>query len=193
MQNPRGARWQDHRAPPKYNITIGSAEQNDLTLMDDTVSRHHCRIFQEGSSYVVQDQGSTNGTFVNDVRIKGAYLKPGYVIEFVNTRLQFQSSMKKCTSTSADERFGDIIGASRDMRSIFGILEKIAPSDATVVIEGETAQVGSCRQYDSQKIPTFRKPFIVFDCSAVPANLIESELFGHEKGSHAIMARPGLF
>ena len=146
---------------------------------------------------MVQDQGSTNGTFVNDVRIKGAYLKPGYVIELGNTRLQFQSFNEEVhINPLADERFGDIIGASRDMRSIFGILEKIAPSDATVVIEGETGTgkevVANTIHKKSQRS---EKPFIVFDCSAVPANLIESELFGHEKGSFtgAIMARPGLF
>ena len=179
------------------DISIGSADENILSLTDDTVSRHHCRIFMAGSSYLIQDLNSTNGTFVNQVRIKEAYLKPGCTIEVGNTLVQFQSFDEEVhINPLSDERFGDIIGASRDMRGIFGILAKIAPSDATVVIEGETGTgkevVANTIHKKSRRAD---KPFIVFDCSAVPANLIESELFGHEKGSFtgAIMARPGLF
>jgi transcriptional regulator with GAF, ATPase, and Fis domain len=181
----------------QVDITIGSAEDNDIALTDDTVSRNHCRIYQAGNSYLVQDLGSTNGTFVDQVRIKEAYLKPGSTVELGNTSVQFQSYDEEIhISPLSDERFGDIIGASRDMRSIFGVLEKISPSDATIVIEGETGTgkevVANTIHKKSRRVD---KPFIVFDCSAVPANLIESELFGHEKGSFtgAIMARPGLF
>jgi transcriptional regulator with GAF, ATPase, and Fis domain len=181
----------------QVDITIGSAEDNSIALTDDTVSRNHCRIYQAGTSYLVQDLGSTNGTFVNQVRIKEAYLKPGCTVELGNTRVQFQSYDEEVhINPLSDERFGDIIGSSRDMRSIFGILEKIAPSDVTVIIEGETGTgkevVANTIHKKSRRAD---KPFIVFDCSAVPANLIESELFGHEKGSFtgAIMARPGLF
>ncbi|MEE2755304.1 MAG: sigma 54-interacting transcriptional regulator [Myxococcota bacterium] len=179
------------------DITLGSSEDNTVTVADDTVSRNHCRIYQAGSSYLVQDLSSTNGTFVNQVRVKEAYLKPGCTIELGNTRIQFQSFDEEVhINPLSDERFGDIIGASRDMRAIFGILEKISPSDATVIIEGET---GTGKEVVAntihKKSRRAEKPFIVFDCSAVPANLIESELFGHEKGSFtgAIMARPGLF
>ena len=62
-------------------VSFGTMDENDITLVDDTVSRNHCRIYQEGSSYVIQDLESTNGTFVNEVRIKEAYLKPGCTIE----------------------------------------------------------------------------------------------------------------
>ncbi len=178
-------------------VSFGTMEDNDVTLVDDTVSRNHCRIYQEGSSYVIQDLESTNGTFVNEVRIKEAYLKPGCTIELGNSRIQFHSFDEEVQITPlADERFGDIIGASREMRRIFGVLDKIAPSDVTVVIEGET---GTGKEVVAntihKKSSRADKPFIVFDCSAVPANLIESELFGHEKGSFtgAVVSRPGLF
>ena len=118
-------------------------------------------------------------------------------IELGNSRLQFQSFDEEVhINPSASDRFGDIIGSSKDMRKIFGILEKIAPTDTTIVIEGET---GTGKEVVAntihKKSNRADKPFIIFDCSAVPANLIESELFGHEKGSFtgAIMARPGLF
>ena len=62
------------------NITVGAMEDNDLVLEDDTVSRYHCRIYQDENSYLIQDQESTNGTFINRVRIKEAYLKPGCTV-----------------------------------------------------------------------------------------------------------------
>src|SRR5690606_29224602 len=82
------------------------------------------------------------------------------------------------------------------MREIFGVLDKIAPTSATVVIEGET---GTGKEVVAQTIHDLSKrakePFIVFDCGAVPESLIESELFGHEKGSFtgAVTTRKGLF
>src|SRR4051812_38609563 len=62
------------------SVAIGAMEDNDLVLHDETVSRYHCRIVQEGNSYVLVDLGSTNGTFVNRVRVKEAFLKPGCTI-----------------------------------------------------------------------------------------------------------------
>ncbi|MCA9537979.1 MAG: sigma 54-interacting transcriptional regulator [Myxococcales bacterium] len=178
-------------------VTLGSMDDNDVVIDDDTVSRYHCRLYQEENAYVLLDLGSTNGTFVNNVRIKEAYLAPGCTVELGNTRINFQSFDEEVhIRPSPEERFGEIIGANVQMRKIFGILEKIAPSDTTVVIEGET---GTGKEVVANTIhrQSYRaeKPFVVFDCSAVPANLIESELFGHEKGSFtgAIMARPGLF
>jgi transcriptional regulator with GAF, ATPase, and Fis domain len=94
------------------------------------------------------------------------------------------------------ERCGDIIGRNVRMREIFGMIEKIAPTGATVVIEGETGTGKEVVAQTIHKLSTRRKkPFVVLDCGAVPESLIESELFGHEKGSFtgAIMTRQGLF
>ena len=118
---------------------MGSQPDNDLVLSDDTVSRNHCRLYQEGSAYVLRDLDSTNGSFINKVRIKEAYLKPGCTVELGNSRLQFHSFDEEVQiRPSTEERFGSIIGTNVQMRKIFGILEKISPTDTTVVIEGET-------------------------------------------------------
>src|SRR5688572_1089543 len=61
----------------KGEIRIGAMDDNDIVLRDDTVSRYHCKIIQEETAYVLIDLGSTNGTFVNRVRIREAFLKPG--------------------------------------------------------------------------------------------------------------------
>ncbi|MBL8784476.1 MAG: sigma 54-interacting transcriptional regulator [Deltaproteobacteria bacterium] len=178
-------------------VTLGAMDDNDIVVDDDTVSRYHCRISQDDDAWVIQDLGSTNGTFVNRVRIKEAFLKPGCLVTVGKTDVRFQSLDERVEITPANrDRFGRIVGTSIRMREIFGILEKIAPSGVTVVIEGETGTgkevVARTIHEASRRID---KPFVVFDCGAVPENLIESELFGHEKGSFtgAIMARQGLF
>lgn len=178
-------------------FTIGSKEDNEVTLDDDTVSRRHCRIAHQDDSYVVEDLGSTNGTFINGVRIQKAFLEPGSILAVGNSRIEFNPVDEEVSiEPSSDEQFGGIVGKSVEMREIFGILERIAPTDATVVIEGET---GTGKEIVAQTIhersPRSDEPFVVFDCGAVPESLVESELFGHEKGSFtgAVMSREGLF
>ncbi len=181
----------------KSEITVGAMDDNDLVLRDDTVSRYHCKIVQEGESYVLVDLDSTNGTFINRVRIREAFLKPNCTIALGKTQIKFLPLDERVrVLPSSRNRYSDIIGQDVKMREIFGVLEKISPTDTTVVIEGET---GTGKEVVARSIHgtslRAERPFMVFDCGAVPENLIESELFGHEKGSFtgAIMTRQGLF
>ncbi len=178
-------------------VAIGAMDDNDVVVDDDTVSRYHCRIYSDDNSYLVQDLGSTNGTYVNRVRIREAFLKPGCALTVGKTDVRFQSLDERVEIQPVNrDKFGRIVGKSVRMREIFSILEKIAPTGVTVVIEGET---GTGKEVVARTIHEASRrakgPFVVFDCGAVPENLIESELFGHEKGSFtgAIMARQGLF
>ena len=178
-------------------INIGTLEDNDVVLDDDTVSRYHCKIIHQDSEYLVVDNTSTNGTLVNGVRVREAFLTPGLILSVGNTQIRFSPLDEEVpVEPIASEVFGGIVGRSIAMREIFGILEKIAPTSATVIIDGET---GTGKEVVARTIHEKSKrkdePFIVFDCGAVPASLIESELFGHEKGSFtgAIMTRKGLF
>ncbi len=178
-------------------ITVGATEDNDLQIDDETVSRQHCRIFLEGEHFMIRDLESTNGTFVNRVRVREAYLKPDCNILLGKSELRFMPVDERVRIVPSDrQRFGEIIGRDAKMREIYAILEKIAPTDATVVIEGET---GTGKEVVARTIHQQSRrregPFMVFDCGAVPENLIESELFGHEKGSFtgAISTRQGIF
>ncbi len=178
-------------------ITIGGMDDNDIVLHDETVSRYHCRIVQQDDDYLLIDHHSTNGTAINGVRVREAYLAPGATIAVGNARLRFTPFRERVPLVPSEaNRFGDIVGQSVKMREIFSILEKVAHTSATVIIEGET---GTGKEVVAQTIHKMssRKdgPFVVFDCGAVPESLIESELFGHEKGSFtgAVMARKGLF
>ena len=181
----------------KEEIRIGAVADNDVVLADDTVSRHHCKIIQADTGYELIDLGSTNGTFVSKVRVREAFLEPGCTIKVGDSKLRFTAGKEDVAIVpSRETRCGSLIGGNARMREIYAIIEKIAPTGTTVVIEGET---GTGKEVVAQTIhslsPRARAELVVFDCGAVPPNLIESELFGHEKGSFtgAVMTRQGLF
>ena len=181
----------------KNKISLGKKDDNDLVVDDRTVSRRHLEIDHTSDSFLLKDLGSTNGTYINGIKVKEAYLSPGDVIKVGNTRIEFVAFDERIKVEPADrESFGQMVGKSRKIRQIFGILEKISPTEATVIIEGET---GTGKELVARAIhdnsPRKSRPFIVFDCSAVAENLIESELFGHVKGSFtgAIATRKGAF
>src|SRR5689334_20309611 len=75
----------------KGEIRLGAMDDNDVVVRDETVSRYHCKILQEDSGYVLVDLGSTNGTFINRVRIREGYLKPGCTIHLGQTELKFHA------------------------------------------------------------------------------------------------------
>ncbi|MBU4484620.1 sigma 54-interacting transcriptional regulator [bacterium] len=180
------------------NVTkMGKLEGNDLPLTDKTVSRNHAQIEYTSDSFLLRDMESTNGTFLNGSKIKEAYLLPGDQIKIGATSIEFVAFDEKIKiEPSTNDHFGKMYGRCKKMRQIFGILEKISPTFATVIIEGET---GTGKDLVAQAIHEHsqrkNKPFVVFDCSAVAPNLIESELFGHEKGSFtgAHKSRRGAF
>src|SRR5215471_17874125 len=92
-------------------INIGAREDNELVLHDETVSRYHCKIVQEAQSYMVTDLGSTNGTFVNRVRVREAYLKPGCTLGLGQTELKFLTADEKVEIIpSRKDHCGDLIG-----------------------------------------------------------------------------------
>ncbi len=178
-------------------ITIGSAYDGDLVLDDPTVSRRHCQIVFDGGGYLLVDLDSKNGTYLESFRIKSAFLRPGARIGLGSTTLSFELIESQLTVyLSKGDRFGDLYGRSIEMKEVFGILQRVSVTDATVLITGES---GTGKELAARAIHDHSKrangPFVVFDCSAVPRELIESELFGHVKGAFtgAVQSRPGAF
>ena len=166
-------------------FTIGSGPHNDLVIDDSTVSKRHCEIIVEESGYQIRDLNSTNGTLVQGVRVSSAHLAPGSEIQLGKSRIVFcplQDSND--IPLSPNESLGKIVGRSIPMRRIFYLVETYAPSDATIMVTGET---GTGKEILAEEIHNFStrkdKPFIVIDCAAISKELIESELFGHVKGA----------
>src|SRR4051812_28840420 len=182
----------------KERIRIGAHSSNDLVLAEDrTASRHHFEVQYTERGYLLVDLNSTNGTFLDGRRIERAYLSPGSQMRAGSSTLTFSPIDEEVTvEPDRDGQLGDMIGQSVKMRQIFGLIKKIAPMDVSVVIQGET---GTGKELVARAIHenSSRKkgPMVVLDCGAIPPNLIESELFGHEKGAFtgAVASRPGAF
>ena len=166
-------------------FTIGSGSRNDLAISDSTVSKRHCEIIVEQSGYLIRDLDSTNGTFVQGVRVSSAHLAPGSEIQLGKTRIVFCPLQDaNDIPLSRNEAFGAMLGRSVPMRRIFYLSETYSPADVTVMITGET---GTGKEILAEEIHNHSsrrdKPFIVIDCAAISKELIESELFGHVKGA----------
>ncbi|MFW6369364.1 MAG: sigma 54-interacting transcriptional regulator [Myxococcota bacterium] len=181
----------------RERIRIGSHPTCDLVLNDRTVSRQHAEIQFTDKGYLVVDLESTNGTFLEGRRIERAYLAPGAALKVGGTVISFNAVDEEiAVEADREGRLGEMIGRSVRMRQIFGLIKKIAPMDVTVMITGETGTGKELVARALHDLSARRKgPFVVLDCGAIPANLIESELFGHEKGAFtgADRSRPGAF
>jgi DNA-binding NtrC family response regulator len=109
------------------------------------------------------------------------------------TALELEVTKRKLRDTGL---FGQMVGPSRPMQEIFHLIEMVAPSTASVLITGES---GTGKEMVARTIhdlsPRKNKPFVAINCSAIPETLIESEIFGHEKGAFtgAMERRAGCF
>ena len=178
-------------------IQIGSKSHSDVCLTDDTVSRNHAVIRRTKEGVVLQDLGSTNGTFVGPVRIREVFLSENKRFRVGLTTLAFDPKDEIVNVVPLKEaHFEGMVGKSVAMREVFSILNRVATTDLTVLVLGET---GTGKELVSAAVHARSKrkdnPFVVFDCGAVQPNLIESELFGHERGAFtgAVAPRAGVF
>ncbi|HEY4059692.1 MAG TPA: sigma 54-interacting transcriptional regulator [Kofleriaceae bacterium] len=166
-------------------IRVGARRGNDVQLTDSKVSGLHCEIRLDDRGYRLRDLDSTNGTYVSGLRINDVYIQPGAQIALGGTRFKFDPLGDSVEIELSDtDRFGSMIGRSVKMRELFARLEKLAKADTTVLVTGET---GAGKELVAEALHDYspRKdgPFVVLDCGSIPPNLIESELFGHERGA----------
>jgi DNA-binding NtrC family response regulator len=177
------------------SLRFGKAADNDVVIEDPTVSRNHMVIRRQGDRFLVQDLDSTNGTYIDGAQVREGYLRAGALIEIGDVQLRFTPERAPVQVAPADEnRLGDLVGTSAEMRQIFSLVRRIAPSDSTLLIVGETGSgKGAAAKTLHQHSKRAAGPFVVFDCASVSDSLIESELFGHEKGAFtgAISQRVG--
>ena len=113
-------------------IPIGSMEDNDVVLSDDTVSRYHCRSSRTTPATCWSTIGSTNGTFINKVRVREAFLKPGCTIGRRPDRAQVQRARRRRSRSSrrAADRCGGLIGGNaQDARDLLDHREDRADRD----------------------------------------------------------------
>jgi transcriptional regulator with PAS, ATPase and Fis domain len=166
-------------------VVIGTHERCDWVLRDRTISKFHCEITIDDRGVSIRDLGSKNGTLVQGVPIVEARLVQQALITLGSTQLRFELDEERvAVPASPSDRFGDLVGGSFAMRRIYRLLERASASDVTVLLNGET---GTGKDVAAQAIhdqsARSAAPFVVVDCSAIHANLLETELFGHEKGA----------
>ena len=179
------------------HCSAGSHPSNDLVLDDPTVSRFHCEIRIDARGARLRDLGSRNGVIVDGVQLLDGFLRGGSTLRLGRTVLRFQfTAERNPMPVSTRSEFGSLIGTSAAMRSTFAVLERAADAEATVLIEGETG-TGKEGAAEGLHLASPRRdgPFVVVDCGSIPGNLLETELFGHEKGAFtgAVARRIGAF
>jgi DNA-binding NtrC family response regulator len=178
-------------------VTLGSHEGNTIVIARPTVSRFHARLELDPWGYLFTDLDSTNGTFVDGLRVLSAYLPPRARLMLGDVDVGFEVEREEASlGLSPADRFGALVGQSAAMRRLFDELARVAPVDSTVLLQGETGSGKDVAATEIHRHSARRAgPFTVVDCGGLPEPLVEAELFGHERGAFtgADRARAGAF
>lgn len=178
-------------ANPKASVTVGAdpvfvGRHNACQMMldDPRVSAVHAEMVATERGVRVRDLGSRNGSFLHGVRLGEVYLTTRTTFHVGRTELVFEPSRPASVAVAESPQFGPLAGENATMRALFSKLEKVAATDLTVLIGGET---GCGKDVVANAIhaasPRKNKPFVVVDCGSIPGSLAEATLFGHEKGA----------
>ncbi|HEU4612581.1 MAG TPA: FHA domain-containing protein, partial [Kofleriaceae bacterium] len=165
---------------------VGTHADNDLVLTDATVSRYHLEIRVRRDGIEVRDLDTTNGTKHGGARIGSVVLTGAARLRLgKHTELDVEpvDTSIELGDWSSD-RFGDVLGSTQPMKRLFALLAKAAPTEATILLQGET---GTGKEAIAEAVHRHSRrskgAFVVVDCGSIPHELIASELFGHAKGS----------
>ncbi|MDP3274878.1 MAG: sigma 54-interacting transcriptional regulator [Deltaproteobacteria bacterium] len=169
----------------KPRITVGRSSICEIKLADRSVSGSHAEFEANEAGFVVRDLGSTNGVFLGEARLREAVVPVGTRLRMGTSTLQIVPADGVVeVPLSTEDRYHDMVGRSVAMRQVFAQLERLGASDVTVLINGETGTGKELVARALHKASRRAKgPLVVQDCSAMPQNLVESTLFGHERGS----------
>jgi two-component system response regulator AtoC len=192
------------RLPERGRIILGRGEGSDHLLSDARVSRNHCRV-HVSTTVLLEDLGSANGTWLMGkplCRGEKSMLKSGDVFELGDTSVICQvSAPSSFQAEELEARGSGIRGAPRPgevgvaMEALRRMTERIARSRINVLICGETGVgKGVLAAELHRKSARGRHPFVSLNCAELQETLLESELFGHERGAFtgANSSKPGL-
>ena len=172
-------------------IRIGRDRRNAIILPHTTVSRHHANLLRQGRKYLLIDR-SSNGTFVGSKRADKLLIDPGAEIHIGPFRLVLTAEeMPLWAKPTEESSVGEavhprtgLVGSSGEMAKLTQAIEKMAHSNATALIMGET---GTGKELVARALHDLSEraaaPFVAINCGAISSDLVESELFGHEKGA----------
>jgi transcriptional regulator with PAS, ATPase and Fis domain len=186
-------------------VSIGRDQSSSRLIPDLALSRRHCEVTSKDGRLILHDLESLNGTIVNGVPVRTHALADGDQIRIGDSALIFVAPPStpvvlddSTTVASFDPADAvdpssmhfeltiehDLVGEGRSMQEVYRRIARAAPTDSTVLIQGES---GTGKELVARAIhansPRARAPFVAIDCAAVPEGLMESELFGHERGA----------
>jgi len=168
---------------PGQTITIGSGRDCDLVLHDDEVSPRHLAVSWASEGVALRDVGGSAGMFLGAARLREGIMPPG-------TRFRVGDTLLEIVAGEAGDDLRrrlaseGLVFVGPAMTEVAESLQRLAPFATSVLIEGET---GTGKEVIARAVHRLSMrangPFVVVDCGALPATLIESELFGHERGA----------
>jgi len=179
-------------------LAVGTADDNALVVHDPAVSRYHLELHRTPQGVEVIDLGSRNGTWVGGVRVTRATVPAGTQLRLGDTTLTVEDAGSTVAPPAATDvpRSTDLVGESDAIREVARLVHRVARVDSSVLIQGET---GTGKEVVARAIheasPRRERELVVVDCGSLPASLIASILFGHEKGAFtgADQRRAGAF
>ena len=174
---------------PGRAVGIGKSPDNQLTLNDLTVSRYHVELTLRRGGIEVRDLESMNGTYVGEVRVDRALVRPGTTLAVGAAVLRLEEAdaeLPRPVRQQPEELalIPGLIAQSTAMRNVANTVLRLARSNVTVLLHGET---GTGKEVLARALHAQSdrrdKPFEVVDCGSMAPTLIASELFGHERGA----------
>jgi DNA-binding NtrC family response regulator len=184
---------------PGTRLVVGRKPPSDICLRDTKLSREHARfsLSEDGQSVVVEDLGSTNGTWLGNQRIQRAQLSFGQEVRLGGVVARPQAFKDSPSAASADATLSqDAVIAGKAMRELMETVERVAFSRVPIILHGET---GTGKEVLAgllhKRGPRSDKPMVRVNCGSIPAQLVESTLFGHERGAFtgAVTQHKGMF
>jgi DNA-binding NtrC family response regulator/pSer/pThr/pTyr-binding forkhead associated (FHA) protein len=173
-------------------VVVGSGPSCAVRVDDPFVSAAHLNLRRTAGGLALRDLGSRNGTFVGPARVWEAEVPFGTAVRLGSAELTLLRTGKGRPEAS----YEGMVGNDPAMRKVFDTIDRVAPSSAPVAIFGES---GTGKELVARAVharsPRAERPFVPVNCGALSPELVEAELFGHEKGAFtgADRARKGAF
>ncbi|MBX3248862.1 MAG: sigma 54-dependent Fis family transcriptional regulator [Myxococcales bacterium] len=165
-------------------LSVGTAEGNDLALSDPTVSRYHLELVRSERGVKVTDLGSTNGTIVGQVAVERGLVQLGASLRIGRTKIIVEDAGLGSVDVFGGEELEGLRGRSPAMRRLMAQAAKVARTDASVLIVGESGVGKEVVARAIQRLSSrATSPYEIVDCGSLAPNLVASELFGHERGA----------
>ncbi len=188
---------------PKRSVAVLDAEpcvigrepeEGGLAIPDREISRRHAAIEREGDTWFVRDLDSRNGVFVDGVRQRRVALDHGAVIRIGKVVLLYQE-LQLGSAEPLKQESSVLRGPSLAMQRVRAEIALVAPAVLPVLVLGETGVGKELVAQEIHRLSGRRGPLVPVNCAAIPAELAESELFGHAAGAFtgAARASAGLF